>query len=82
MEEVSDKIIQVLEVMKESIILNSDSEGELERIEKIKDYLEDNINKNWVYSEVYKYLEFYVGWILYKKIFLFDFDGTLVTEEF
>lgn len=41
MEEVSDKIIQVLEVMKESIkIYTTENEEEIERLDKIKDYIE------------------------------------------
>ena len=41
MGKVSDEVMEILEVMKESIILNSpDDNEELERIEKIKEYLE------------------------------------------
>lgn len=42
MEEVSKKILEVLEVMKESIKINSGSEEELERIRKIEEYIEEN----------------------------------------
>lgn len=41
MGKVSDEVMEVLEVMKESIILNSpDDNEEIERIEKIKEYLD------------------------------------------
>ena len=38
---ISDEVMEILEVMKESIILNSpDDNEEIERIEKIKEYLD------------------------------------------
>ena len=41
MGKVSDEVMEILEVMKESIILNSpDDTEEVERIEKIKEYIE------------------------------------------
>ena len=41
MEEVLDKITEVLDIMKESIKLNiASSEEEIERIDKIKEYLD------------------------------------------
>ena len=41
MGKVYDEVMEVLEVMKESIILNSpDDNEEIERIEKIKEYLD------------------------------------------
>ena len=41
MGKVSDEVMEILEVMKESIILNSpDDNEEIERIEKIKEYLD------------------------------------------
>lgn len=43
-EKVSDKILEVFEIMKESVKINSDSEEEIERIEKIKEYIEQNKN--------------------------------------
>lgn len=41
-EKVSDKILEVFEIMKESVRINSGSEEEVERIEKIKEYIEQN----------------------------------------
>lgn len=41
-EKVSDKILEVFEIMKESVKINSGSEEEVERIEKIKEYIEQN----------------------------------------
>ena len=41
MGKISDEVIEILDVMKESIILNSpDDTEEVERIEKIKEYIE------------------------------------------
>lgn len=41
MGKVSDEVIEILDVMKESIILNSpDDTEEIERIDKIKEYIE------------------------------------------
>lgn len=41
MGKISDEVLEVLDVMKESIKLNTpDNEEELERIEKIKEYIE------------------------------------------
>lgn len=42
MEKVSDKILEVFEIMKESVKINSNSEEKLERIEKIEEYIEQN----------------------------------------
>ena len=41
MGKISDEVIEILDVMKESIILNSpDDTEEVDRIEKIKEYIE------------------------------------------
>lgn len=41
MGKISDEVIEILDVMKESIILNSpDDTEEIERLEKIKEYIE------------------------------------------
>ena len=41
MAKVSDKVLEILDVMKESLILNSpDDTEEIERIDKIKEFIE------------------------------------------
>ena len=57
---ISDEVIEILDVMKESIILNShDDTEEVDRIEKIKEYIEkreDGIEKRYNYLDK-KYAE-------------------------
>lgn len=45
MEETSDKILEVIEIMKESIKINTpQNEEEIERLNKIQEYLEQKEN--------------------------------------